>query len=421
MLNAIGIVFLALVSLNVVVELILTILNLRHLKSKAGELPDVLREHIDEKTYHRSTAYNADLGRLEIVETAVSFVLIIYFVYGGGFARIDALARTIDSEGRYLAALVFGASIFLIKFVADLPVSLYETFVVEERYEFNRMKPGLYSADCLKSLAVAAVIGIPVYLGMLWFMAATGVLWWFWCWCFVVVVQVTLLIVFPVWIAPLFNKFVPLEEGNLKNQIISLANHVGFPAQGIFVMDGSKRSRHSNAYFSGFGKKKRIILFDTLVRRLASSHILAVLAHEFGHYKMHHLRKLLLVNSTASLVILFGLSRLFHLEGFYLGFGFIYPSHYAALAIVAVGAPSLSFLATPFFSMVSRRFEYQADDYALGVLATPRAMAEVIVFLTKDNLANTNPHPWYSFFHYSHPGPTERINALQQRIEQGQR
>jgi len=230
-------------------------------------------------------------------------------------------------------------------------------------------------------------------------------------------IQVFLLIIYPIWIAPLFNKFTPLEEGGLQEEIRSLSRRVGFPSQGIFIMDGSKRSLHSNAYFAGLGKKKRIVLFDTLLGQMNVSQIIAVLAHEFGHYKLHHVKKLFVLNSVASLVGLYLLSQLFRVDVFYYGFGFSHPSNYAALVIFSLGVSALSFLFTPFFSVLSRRFEYNADKFAINALESPQAMAEVIALLTKKNLTNVSPHPWYSFFHYSHPAPVERVRAIEKAIE----
>ena len=417
MLNTVGIVFLILILINFLLETTLTFLNLRHLKQKAGHLPSVLRDRIDLETCNKSNRYNSDSGRFGILETVVSLLLIIYFVYFGGFERIDTLARNVDPEGYYVPALIFGASIFLIKLLIDVPFNIYTAFVIEERYGFNKTTPGLYATDFIKSLILSAFIGIPIYVGMLWFMAKAGDYWWLWCWCFIETIQALLLIIFPVWIAPLFNKFTPIEEGELKEKILSLSKKVGFPSQGIFIMDGSKRSQHSNAYFTGLGKKKRIVLFDTLVQQMKLPQILAVLAHEFGHFKLHHIKKIFIINSIVFLVSLYCLSHLFRLEIFYHGFGFSHSSNYAALVILGLSVSPLSFIVTPLFSMLSRRFEYKADEFAIKNLERPQAMPEVIAILTRENLMNINPHPWYSFFHYSHPTPVERINSIKKLLK----
>ncbi|MBW1678565.1 MAG: M48 family metallopeptidase, partial [Deltaproteobacteria bacterium] len=309
-------------------------------------------------------------------------------------------------------------TIFFIKILVDLPLNLYSTFFIEQRYCFNKTTPGLFFSDLIKSLALSALIGIPVYLGMVWFMAKAGDYWWIWCWCFIEAIQILLLIIYPIWIAPLFNKFTPIEDGELKEKIISLSKKINFPSQGIFTIDGSKRSKHSNAYFTGLGRKKRIVLFDTLIQQMKIPQILAVLAHEFGHYKLHHIKKIFILNSILFMVSLYLLSHLFRIEIFYRGFGFSNPSNYAALVIFSLCISTLSFLFTPFFSMLSRRFEYQADKFALKNLENPKIMAEVITVLTKENLMNLNPHPWYSFFNYSHPAPVERVQAIEKFIKE---
>jgi len=416
MLNVVGATFLVMIILNYSLEITLTILNLRHLKEKAGDLPSIFRDKIDGDTYRKSVHYNLESGQFELLEMAVSLLLVVFFVYCGGFELLDRMTRAIRPEGYYLPALVFAVTFFLIKFSVNLPFSLYHTFIIEERYGFNKTTPRLYISDLGKSLALSALIGIPLYLGILWFMASTGSYWWIWCWCFVEAIQIFLLIIYPIWIAPLFNKFTPLEEGELREEIRSLSRSVGFPLQGIFIMDGSKRSRHSNAYFAGLGKKKRVVLFDTLMEQMKIPQVIAVLAHEFGHYNLGHLKKMLILNSVASLAGLFLLSRLFQAEIFYYGFGFSHPSNYAALIIFGLGISTLSFLFTPVFSLLSRKFEYDADQFAVNVLKTPKTMAEVIALLTKENLLNLNPHPGYSFFHYSHPAPVERIQAIEKAI-----
>ena len=416
MLNSIGIAFLILIITNFIIDTALTILNLRHLKKKAPSLPEVFQPYVDQDTYRKSIAYNADAERFGIVESIVSLLLLLLFVYGGGFNLIDTIARSFDPDGCYLPALAFGLGVFMVQFLVDLPFNLYDTFVIEERYGFNKMTPRLFISDTGKSLAVGAAIGTPLYLGILWFMGAAGPFWWLWCWLFLLVVQVLLLVIYPTVIAPLFNTFTPIKEGELKDRIVALLKKVAFPFKGIFIIDGSKRSRHSNAYFAGIGKQKRIVLYDTLVEQMNTSQILAVLAHELGHFTQRHIRKRLLLNITLSLVGLYILGRLFGMEMFYYGLGFSQPSNYAALVIFGLCASSVSFAFTPLFSKLSRIHEYQADTFAVRQLDEPKAMKDVIALLSKENLANLNPHPWYSAFHYSHPSPVERIIAIEKAI-----
>ena len=416
MLNSIGIAFLILITINFIIDTTLTILNLNHLKKKAQSLPDVFQRCVDQDTYRKSTAYNVDTERFGIVESIISLLLLLFFVYGGGFNYIDTAARSIRPDGYYLPAIAFGVGVFLVQYLVDLPFSLCGTFVIEERYGFNKMTLRLFISDTIKSLAVGAVISAPLYLGILWFMAAAGPFWWLWCWLFLLVVQVLLMVIYPTVIAPLFNTFTPIEEGELKERIVALLQKVAFPFKGIFVMDGSKRSRHSNAYFAGIGKRKRIVLYDTLVEQMNIPQILAVLAHELGHFTKRHIRKRLALNAVLSLTGLYILGQLFQMEIFYYGLGFAQPSNYAALVIFGLCASSASFVFTPLFSKLSRKHEYQADEFAVQQLDQPEAMKDVIALLSKKNLSNLNPHPWYSAFHYSHPSPVERITAIEKAI-----
>ena len=307
----------------------------------------------------------------------------------------------------------------IIKFILGLPFDLYDTFVIEERHGFNRTTPKLFVIDFFKGLALLIVIGVPLYLAVLWFMAAAGPYWWLWTWIFLESFQILMVIIYPIWIAPLFNKFKPLEDGPLKDEILKLSEKAEFPLEKIFVMDGSKRSSHSNAYFTGLGKKKRIVLFDTLLNQMDQAKIVSVLAHEIGHYKLKHIRKSLIFSALISLAGLWILSLLMSSQAFYHGLGFTHSSNYAALIIFSMCASTVSFLFKPIFTAVSRRHEYQADRFAVEKTGDRESMAEVIVILTKENLSNLNPHPWYSFFHYSHPAPVERVNSILQPDQAG--
>ncbi len=416
MFNVVGIAFLILIAINFIINTALTILNLHHLRAKAPFLPAPFKPYIDSETYRKSIAYNAEAEKFGVVESIVSLLFILFLVYGGGFAWIDGIARGAAQDGYYVSALVFGITIFMIQFLVDLPFSLYGTFVIEERYGFNTITPRLFISDTFKSLAVSAIIGIPVYLGILWFMITAGSHWWIWCWVFLQVVQILLMVVYPTVIAPLFNKFTPIEEGELKDRLVALLKKVAFPFNGIFIMDGSKRSKHSNAYFAGIGKRKRIVLYDTLVEQMNTRQVLAVLAHELGHFTKRHIRKRLLLNAVLTLASLYAVGQLFRMDIFYSGLGFSHPSNYAALVIFGLCASTVSFVLTPAFSKLSRAYEYQADEFAVHQLDQPEAMKDVIALLSKENLTNLHPHPWYSAFHYSHPSPVERINALEKAI-----
>jgi len=256
------------------------------------------------------------------------------------------------------------------------------------------------------------VIGLPFLFVVLWLMEATGSYWWIWTFFFVSGFQLLMVIVYPTLIAPLFNKFEPLPEGELRDRIMRLAEQVGFKTNGIFSMDGSKRSAHSNAYFTGIGKTKRIVLFDTLIAQMTLDQAVAVLAHEMGHYKMKHIRRMLVVQTVFLLFGLYILSFLLNYRPLFAAFGLDNPSNPAALVLFSLLSGPFTFYLGPLINRLSRKHEYEADRFAIQTLRNRRPMEEALINLTVKNLSNLTPHPWYSAYHYSHPTPTERIGAI---------
>jgi STE24 endopeptidase len=291
MLNAVGTVFLILFCIALSWDATLIWLNLRRVQQVGAALPEVFQVCIDLETYKKSVAYNRDSERFGLIQEVTGGVLLIILIYFGGFEAVDNLVRSFAPQGYYTPALFFAALLFIIKFIIGLPFNLYDTFVLEARYGFNRITPRLFVVDAIKSLLLTAAIGIPLYVGILWFMTGTGTYWWIWAWFFLESSQIFLIVFYPAWIAPLFNKFTPLEEGALREGITDLAKKTSFPIEKIVIMDGSRRSSHSNAFFASLGRKKRIVLFDTLLRQMDIPKILSVLAHEIGHYKLNHIKK----------------------------------------------------------------------------------------------------------------------------------
>jgi len=299
-------------------------------------------------------------------------------------------------------------------YVISLPFTLYSTFVIEEKYGFNKMNLKLWLIDFGKALALFIVIGVPVLSAVLWFMDRYGdSLWWLYVWILLAMVQLFITTIFPVVIVPLFNKLTPLPEGSLREQIEAVVKKISFKMSDIFTMDGSKRSAHSNAYFAGMGRFRRIVLFDTLVKSLGEPELVAVLVHEMGHSKKKHVRTGLLLGLGISFLGLLILSWVIHAPWFYDAFGFGMFSSYAALFIFMKASGSFTFFLEPLFSMLSRKHEYEADRFATEVMGTSQPMIQGLVKLTKDNLSNLTPHPLYSFFYYSHPTVMERIAALE--------
>ena len=326
---------------------------------------------------------------------------------------MDDAVRTLPLHP-YFQGIVVIACVSLVFWVLALPFSLYSTFSIEARFGFNRTTPLLYLVDTLKGFAVSAVIGFPVLLGLFWFMDRTGSFWWIWAFAAMSVFQVVMSILAPLIIAPLFNKFTPLPDGELKDAIMALAGKLGFRTKGIFVVDSSKRSSHSNAYFTGLGRAKRIVLFDTLVASSSKEEILSVLAHEIGHEKKNHVKKGIAVSLAFSLAGFWIISLLLPYLPLYQAFGFHVRGYHAILILLAFCSGPFTFFLQPLSSLWSRRHEYEADRFAVRGVGSAAGMISALLRLSRENLSNLTPHPLYSFFHYSHPTLSERITALEE-------
>jgi STE24 endopeptidase len=330
---------------------------------------------------------------------------------------LPALDRFSREAGSYFPAgfkaegILFCLSVALTFSLLSLPVGLYSTFVLEERFGFNKTTLRLYLTDKLKGFLVSLVIGVPFLFGVLTLMEESGPAWWLWAFLFILAFQLLMVVLYPTLIAPLFNKFEPLKEGEIRERILALAEKAGFKTSGIYTMDGSRRSAHSNAYFTGLGKSKRIVLFDTLLEQMTPDQALAVLAHEIGHYKMKHVRKMLVIQAIFLFVGLYILSLLVDYEPLFRAFG-IEPSSHAALVLFSIIAGPFTFYLAPFMNLLSRKHEYEADRFAVRMLKDGRPMEEALFNLTVKNLSNLTPHPWYSAYHYSHPTTAERIQAI---------
>jgi STE24 endopeptidase len=301
----------------------------------------------------------------------------------------------------------------------SLPFSLYRQFVIEERFGFNRMTWKLLLLDISKGALLSIIIMTPLLYGLFWFMDRAGNFWWIYAFAGFSLFQLVVMILYPTLIAPLFNKFSPLEEGSLKEKILALARKLDFRTSGIFVMDGSKRSSHSNAYFTGIGHAKRIVLFDTLVRQMDEEQLTAVLAHEIGHEKANHVKKRFAVSLLASLAGFYILSLLLDYTPLFQAFGFDNPSYHAAVVILSFCAGPVTFFLQPLLAVLSRRHEYEADRFSVEATSSASGLKGALVRLSQKNLSNLTPHPWYSFYHYSHPTLAERISAMEEYEKTG--
>jgi len=393
-------------------ESVLVVLNMRTIRKHADRIPDMFQGTINEETYRKSVNYSLEKNRFELVSGILDAGLLIVFVFSGLLGSLDVLS-TQWSIHPYLQGAFYIFLISLLFRIVTLPLSLYSQFVIEARYGFNRMTLRLFFIDFLKGLVIQLILLLPLVAVLFWFMETTGELWWVWAFVFVTLFQVVVTILYPLVIAPLFNKFTPLEEGPLKEQILNLAERLGFRTRGIFVMDSSRRTQHANAYFTGLGRVKRIVLFDTLLAVLSNDEIAAVLAHEIGHEKRKHVVRMFLVSSVFLILGLLVLNALLYYAPLYEAFYFPRISYQGILVIISFCSGPFTFFLTPLINAFSRRHEYQADRFAAEQAGLGKALASALLTLGKENLTNLTPHPWYSFYYYSHPTLSERIQALE--------
>ncbi len=405
-------IYLAILALYLLIDVSLTLLNLSSMRSSAGSVPSWLDGRIDGKTYELAGKYTTAKMRFSLVETVVEVAVLAAFTVFGVPGIVERAVVPIIGQEILGGALYIGCVGLLFRLIA-IPEGVYLRFNLEERFGFNTMTPKTYAVDQLKGLLLALLIGAPALIGVLWLMSSTGRFWWLYAFGFVAVLQLVLGVLFPVLIAPLFNRFTPLEEGSLRDRLEALADSLGFERRGLYVMDGSRRSRHGNAYFTGFGKSRRIVLFDTLLETLSEPQIEAVLAHEIGHRKRRHI-----VKRTGALLLVmlagfFCMDLLKTFEPLYRAFGFDSASEHALLALLLFFSGPVFYLLTPVFSALSRRHEYQADRYAAEAIGTASPLQDALLELGKSNLTSFTPHPLYSAVHYSHPTMRDRLEALE--------
>ncbi|HQU78516.1 MAG TPA: M48 family metallopeptidase [Azonexus sp.] len=402
--------FLAAIALTLAGRLWLTLRQIRHVAANRAAVPANFAERIPLAAHQKAADYTVDRNKLAIFTTLIDAALLLALTLGGGLAWLHDFWNARLTGLPYGLALIF--SVMLISAVIDLPFSLYRQFVVEARYGFNRMTLGLFCADLAKHTLLGILIGTPVILAVLWLMGAMGPFWWLYVWLFWCAFNLLALFVYPTWIAPLFNKFSPLEEGEMKARIEALLARCGFRSSGLFVMDGSKRSSHGNAYFTGFGNNKRIVFFDTLLSRLAPGEIEAVLAHELGHFRRHHIVQRIAFMFAGALGFLWLLGQLIDAPWFYNGLGVPAQSTALALILFFLVIPVFTFPFKPLSSYLSRRNEFEADAYATENAAAGD-LVRALVKLYEDNASTLTPDPLHSLFYDSHPPAAVRIARLQ--------
>ncbi len=386
-------------------------LNRRHVLAHAGAVPEAFKGVVDEPTYAKSVQYTLAKGGLDQIEvtwdSAVLLLVLFSAVLPWGFG---VFAQWLGHSAWAMAAFLLFTAIALS--LPGLPLDWYDQFRLEERFGFNTTTQRLWWMDRLKGLLLSIVLGYPLLVLVLKLVEWTGPWWWLWAWGALLAFQLLMVVLAPVLILPLFNKFTPLPEGSLRDRLLQLADRTRFRARSIQVMDGSKRSRHSNAFFTGFGGFRKIVLFDTLIQQLAELELEAVLAHEIGHFKKKHIPKTLLVSALGSLAAFWLISRLAQQDWFYRSFGFEPGSIVPALLLFGLLSGVFTFWFSPLAHWWSRRYEYQADAFAAKVMKEPRSLIGALRKLNEKNLSNLTPHPLYSGFYYSHPTLLERERAL---------
>lgn len=410
------ILFLGFFALGILLEFWLNALNRKEVK-KNSKLPanlSGLAEKMDPETYLKSRSYTLASLSFDTTSLVFSSTLTLGILFSGILPWLDEfLVKTLGiGLHRNVAFIIL---VTAIPSLLRLPLAIYSTFHIEGRYGFNTMTWALFWADLIKQWLMSLALGIPLLYAIFFFMENAGQTWWLWVFGLMLFFQITMIIVYPIFIAPLFNRFQPIPDGDLKTQIMSLAKRLGFPAAEVFIMDGSRRSTHSNAYFTGLGKWRRIVLYDTLVGQMESKELVGILAHEIGHYRLKHIYKQMGVQVLTLGLLLFLASRALEWAPLYEAFGFKKDMAGPAIGLFLfiTAFSSLSILFSPFQNLASRKHEYEADAYAAKSTGDAQSLQSALIKLSQKNLSNLTPHPWYSRFHYSHPTLLERLRALQ--------
>jgi STE24 endopeptidase len=404
-------VFLAALAAATATRLWLAARQSRYVRAHRDAVPESFAGTIPLAAHQKAADYTVVKTRLAMIEVCISAALVLGLTLGGLLQWMsDAWSGAADPGGiAHGVALI--VSVVILLSLLELPLTLYRTFVVEARFGFNRMTPRLFVIDLAKQTLISAVLGIPLLTLVLWLMAKMGSLWWIWVWFAWTAFNLLVLLIYPTFIAPLFNKFIPLADQALAARIESLLARCGFRSSGLYVMDGSKRSSHGNAYFTGFGAAKRIVFFDTLLSRLAPGEVEAVLAHELGHFKRHHVWKRIAVLFAASFGLLWVLGRLIGQDWFYAGLNVSTQSAATALLLFVLATPVFTFFLQPLTSLHSRSHEFEADAYAASH-ASAAELVQALVKLYQDNASTLTPDPLHSAFYDSHPPAATRIAKL---------
>ncbi|MEP4079365.1 M48 family metallopeptidase [Haloferula sp.] len=410
--NALGITILIALLMLWNIDFVATLLNL---KALSPEVPEEFADVFDAERYAKSQEYTRDSARFGIIESVASLFILLFFWFAGGFGWLDQLTRS-WTENELISGLLFLGLLYIGNYLVSLPLSIYSTFVIEERYGFNKTTPATFAGDQVKSLLLSALLGLPLVAGLIWIFGNVPQAW-LWAWILFTAVQLLLMWLAPAVILPLFNKFEPMKDGTLREAIERMAKKCEFPLAEISVMDGSKRSTKANAYFTGFGKTKKIALYDTLVDEQSDDELVAVLAHEIGHFKCKHIVQRLGVSIAQSAALFYLLGLVIDRDGTFArmlfdAFGVETISTAVGLVLFAILFSPASRILSVFSHAWSRRHEFEADAYAANAMGTADHLITALKKLSAKNLSNLTPHPFRVLLDYSHPPMLERLAAL---------
>ncbi|MEE8055813.1 MAG: M48 family metallopeptidase [Gammaproteobacteria bacterium] len=408
--NELTLIFLAAIAISIAIHGWLIRRHIDHVRSHRDQVPAAFQDTIPLSAHQKAADYTQAKARFGMYDLLVGALLLLIWTLGGGLNLLDSAWQ---SGGLPILATGVGfvISAYALMALLEIPMSAYRTFVIEERFGFNKTTPKIFILDILKQGILLLLIGMPLAALVLWLMLNGGALWWLYVWVAWIGFSLLMMWVYPTFIAPLFNKFRPLMDDALRTRIETLLKRNGFSSQGIFVMDGSTRSTHGNAYFTGLGTNKRIVFFDTLIDELNSEEIEAVLAHELGHFKCKHITKRIILMAAVSLIGLAFLGWLINQPWFYSGLGVTQPSAHVALVLFLIVIPVFTFFFQPMLAHISRKHEFEADDFAVKQ-AKADTLIQALVKLYKENANTLTPDPLYSAFHDSHPPAPVRVAHL---------
>jgi len=406
--NIYAIIILTTLLFDFILGIISDLLNLKALKP---DLPEEFAGHYDAEKYSKSQQYTRVNTMFGFITGSFDIIVTLVFWFAGGFQYLDSIVRGWGLHAIWTGLIYIGILV-LLKMVISLPFSIYSTFVIEEKFGFNRTTVKTFILDMVKGLFLGILIGGPLLTGVLAFFLYAGSLAWLYCWIVVTVFTLFIQYIAPTWIMPLFNKFKPVEDGDLKDSIMHYAASVKYPLKEVMIMDGSKRSSKSNAFFTGFGKNKRIALFDTLVEQHNIGELVTVLAHEIGHYKKKHILKGMLISIVHAGIMFFLLSLFISNKGLFEAFYVQNVSVYAGLIFFGMLYSPIEMILSIFMQIFSRKHEYEADRFAVDTTKQPESFIDALKKLVVHNLGNLTPHPFYVFLNYSHPPVLERIRAI---------